>query len=81
VPVLYMPILLLVPLTLINSWLHEIREYWLGFKAIISYSDYVFKETMALSTISHARMKEYPKLHGILACLRYIFNKADLKAK
>jgi hypothetical protein len=26
-------------------------------------------------------MKEYPKLHGILARLRYIFNKADLKAK
>jgi hypothetical protein len=34
---------------------------------------------LALSTISHAGMKEY--LHGILARLRYIFNKADLKAK
>jgi hypothetical protein len=51
-----MPILLLVPPTLINQWLHEIREYWPGFKAIISYSDHMFKETILdLDSISAGR--------------------------
>jgi SNF2 family DNA or RNA helicase len=79
--VLYMPMLLLVPPTLINQWLHEIREYWPCFKAHISYSDHMFKESMALSSITHAGMKEYQKLQAIPARLKYIFHKSDPKAK
>jgi hypothetical protein len=47
--VLYMPMLLVVPPTLINQWLHEIREHWPRFKAIISYSDHAYKDTILLS--------------------------------
>ena len=79
--ILYMPSLLLVPPTLINQWLQEIREFWPCFKAIISYSDHIFKETMALSSINRASMKEFPKPDGMPARLKYIVNKTDEKAK
>lgn len=77
---LFRPILLVVPPTLINQWLEELRSHWPCFRSVISYEDHEFKQEMALSAISHTAMKEYPSLEALPRELRYIFDKRDKKA-
>jgi SNF2 family DNA or RNA helicase len=76
----YKPILLVVPPTLINQWLEEIRDHWPCFTPVVSYEDHDFKEEMALSSISHSAMKEYPSLETLSSDLRYIWDTADKRA-
>lgn len=78
--VLYKPILLVVPPTLINQWLQELRSCWPGLRVIISYEGHDFKDVMALASISHTAMKEYPAAEAIPRNLRYIFDTSDPKA-
>lgn len=65
-----MPTLLLVLLTLINQWIQEIRDCWPSFALVISYSDHIFKERMALSSLTRISMKEYSKLDAVPVRLR-----------
>jgi len=79
--VVFLPTLLVVPPTLVNQWLLEIRTHWPCFLVVISYDDHEFKEVMALSTIPHSAMKEYPHLDALPKELRYIHDRSDKRAK
>ncbi|PGH03058.1 hypothetical protein AJ80_08753 [Polytolypa hystricis UAMH7299] len=76
----FRPKLLVVPATLINQWLREIRHHWPWFTAVVSYEDHDFKEVMALSSIPHLAMKEYPNLETLTNNLRYIFDTSNRRA-
>jgi SNF2 family DNA or RNA helicase len=78
--VLFKPILLVVPPTLINQWLQEIRSHWTGFRVFVLYGGHDFKEAMALSTISHTAIKEYLSLEALPKESRYIFDTSDPRA-
>lgn len=72
----YLPMLLVVPPTLVNQWLAELRAYWPGFRVVVSYEDHDFKDIMKLTTIPHTAMKEYPDLDALPESLRYIFDRS-----
>jgi hypothetical protein len=74
------PSLLVVPATVINQWLAEIRQHWPYFELVISYEDHNFKAEMAMNSLSHTAMREYPSLEAVPGNLQYIFDKKEPRA-
>jgi len=77
----HQPILLVVPSTLINQWLAELRECWPCYTIMVSYSDYAYKSVMTMNDLSYSTMKDYPSLESIPSHLRYIFDNSDPRAR
>ena len=77
---LFKPIYLVVPASVVTQWLVEIRNHWPYFTAVVSYEDHGLKTEMALHSLSHTAMKEYPSLEAVPSNLRYIWNTKDKKA-
>jgi SNF2 family DNA or RNA helicase len=77
---LFKPIYLVAPASVVTQWLVEIRNHWPFFTAVVSYEDHGLKTEMALHSLSHTAMKEYPSLEAVPSNLRYIWNTKDKKA-
>lgn len=78
--VLYRPMLLVTPPSLINQWLAEIRDHWPYFAPIISYEDHNFKEAMSLDALSHSAMAELPSMETTPQALRYVWDTSSRAA-
>jgi hypothetical protein len=59
----------------IKQWLAEIRQDWPYFEIIISYEDHNLKAEMAMNSLSHTAMSEFPSLEAVPGNLQYIFEK------
>ena len=77
---LFKPIYLVVPASVVTQWLVEIRNHWPYFTAVVSYEDHGLKTEMALHSLSHTAMKEYPSLEAVPSNLRYIWDTKEKKA-
>jgi hypothetical protein len=75
------PMLLVVPANLVNQWLQELTDHWFCFQTLVSFSDHDFKEVMALSSINHLAMSEYPRIDQLPGHLRYIWDHTDESAR
>jgi hypothetical protein len=78
---LHRPILLLVPPTLIGQWLKEIQTFWRCFRPVVSYSDCEMKNEMALATIPHQAIVEYPSMEAMPLNLRFVFDATNNLAR
>lgn len=75
--ILHRPILLVTPPALISQWVKEIRHEWPFFQAVISYEDHEFRETMALSSLSHSAMVELPSMETMPAELQFLWDTSN----
>lgn len=78
--VLYGPILIITPATVIVQWLREIRNDWPYFQCLISYDDHEMRDCFDLGSLSYTNMTEFPSLDTVPEELRYVFRGDDRRA-
>jgi hypothetical protein len=78
---IYRPILLVVPSTLIDSWIKEIRAHWQGlFRLVVSYEDHDYKEVLTETSLTASMLSEYPAEDAIPNELGWLFDKNNPQA-
>ncbi|KAF4636083.1 hypothetical protein G7Y89_g2010 [Cudoniella acicularis] len=77
---IFRPILLVVPPSLVNQWLCELRLHWPGFRVVMSYEEHEYKDMMQTSSLSYSAMSQYPHIDTLPANLRFIFDQKDPRA-
>lgn len=77
--IIHRPTLLVVPSTLIDSWIKEIRGFWEGlFRLVVSYEDHDYKDVLKETSLTASMLSQYPE--AIPTELAWLFDKSNPQA-